>query len=115
MYSNYLLSVFFIDKGARKITADSFLLAWFYVYGLLGLGMLMALLWRAVGEAQLKFLGHFAVFVAVLLMLFVNSGFDKTFIIIMYFVTFMALKNRANRRFPDENLDRQGRIVGLEG
>jgi len=105
---------FYIDKEVRKITADSFLLAWFYDYGLLGLGMLMALLWRAVAEAQIKPLGHFAVFVAVLLMMFVNSGFDKTFIIVMYFVTFMALKNRANLRFPDANLNRHGRIKGLE-
>jgi hypothetical protein len=91
----------FFIQGARKITADGFLLAWYYDYGLVGLGLLMALLWKAVGEAGLNRLGHCSTFLALMLMMFVNSGFDKMFILIMYFVAFMVLKNSFQFRSLD--------------
>lgn len=103
----------FFIQGASKITADGFLLSWYYDYGLVGLGLLMALLWKAVGEAGLNRLGHCSTFLALMLMMFVNSGFDKMFILIIYFVTFLALKNSVHFRSLDEKASHPEKIRGI--
>ena len=81
-------------EGYRKITADGFLFAWYYDYGIIGVSLLLFILWTAVGQTKLDFTGRVSVFLAVVLMTFVNSGFEKTFIIINYFCTFIVLKER---------------------
>jgi hypothetical protein len=72
----------------------------------------MALLWKAVGEAGLNRLGHCSTFLALMLMMFVNSGFDKMFILIMYFVAFMVLKNSFQFRSLDAKASHPEKIRG---
>ena len=79
-------------EGASKITADGFLLSWYYDYGLVGLGLFLSLLWKAICETGIASVGRIAIFLALMLMLFVNSGFDKMFTVVLLFVTLMVLK-----------------------
>ena len=103
----------FFIQGASKITADGYLFSWYYDYGLIGLGFLLALIWKAVGEVGLNRVGHYSTFLALILMMFVNSGFDKMFIVIMYFATLMSLKSSVHFRLLDARSGDPERIRGI--
>ena len=87
-------------EGARKITADGFLLSWYYDYGLVGLGLFLSLLWKAICETGITQVGRYAIFLSLMLMMFVNSGFDKMFIVVLLFVTLMVLKAQTSLVSP---------------
>jgi len=81
-------------EGYRKITADGFLLAWYYDFGIIGLVLFLALMWLAVLQTGLDLISCISIFIAIVLMMFVNSGFEKSFIIFIYFFTLIVLKER---------------------
>ena len=103
---------FFID-GGRKITADGFILSWFYDYGLFGVILFIALIWAAFDQLRLPLSDRLAIFASWFVMTFVNSGFDKMFIVIFFFVTLIALKDivRANSVAPTLSDGTSGRYV----
>ena len=77
-----------------KMTGDGFLLSWYYDFGIIGMVLLLALLWRSVLETKVDRLSRSCIFLSLLLMMTVNSGLEKIFILEIYFLVFCLLKSQ---------------------
>lgn len=84
-----------LTGGMSKLNADGYILAHYYDFGLIGCVLLIAVILRSF-LVSFDSLGTGYIYgVSFLILLFINSGFDKIFIVTYLYMVLIYIKNRA--------------------
>lgn len=83
-----------LTGGVDKLNADGYILAHYYDFGIIGVLLLNCILIRSFIIAFENKYDGLAYSASFLLLLFINSGFDKIFIVTYLFMILIYIKNR---------------------
>jgi hypothetical protein len=82
----------FVFKG-EKISGDGFIFGLVYDIGIIGLALFLIFIGRVVNSVNINLSSKISIGLTFLLMLFVNSGFEKIFILAIYLFSIVIVKN----------------------